>query len=85
MPLYFLDETLQVDVFFDRSDCEFDDNVCIRFTEACPEEEKVFWAGETNIYLTPAQARAFAQALLAAAAESCTDLPGQPANDQAAP
>ena len=70
MTIKLLDDSLLVEVFFDRSDSTFEDNICISFREDCEEDEKVFWAGETNIYLTPEQARAFARALLPAADES---------------
>jgi hypothetical protein len=70
MALELLDGSLQVEVYYDPSDGDFEDNICISFREDCPEDEKVFWAGETNIYLTPEQAQAFAMALIAAADKS---------------
>ena len=72
MAIYLLDDTLKVEVFFDPEDCEFNDNICVRFTEECPEEEKLFWAGETNIYLTLEQARQLAQVLKQAADASAS-------------
>jgi hypothetical protein len=72
MAIYLLDDSLKVDVFFDPEDCEFNDNICVRFTEECPEEEKLFWAGETNIYLTPQQARQLAKVLNEAAEASAS-------------
>jgi hypothetical protein len=73
MSIYLLDNSLKVDVFFDTEDCDFNDNICVRFTEECPEEEKLFWAGETNIYLTPDQARQLARVLLEAAEASASN------------
>ena len=70
MVLLLLDESLHVQVFFDELDCDFEDNVCISFTEVCPEEEKILIHDETNIFLTPEQAEQFAQALLTAARDS---------------
>jgi hypothetical protein len=70
MAIYLLDKSLKVEIFFDPEDSDFNDNVCVRFTEECPEEEKLFWAGETNIYLTPDQARQLAQVLIKAAEAS---------------
>jgi hypothetical protein len=70
MALYLLDNSLKVEVFFDSEDCDYEDNVCVRFIEDCPEEEKIFWAGETNIFLTNEQARQLAQSLLKAAEAS---------------
>ena len=56
MSISLLDNSLKVDVFFDVSDSDFDDDICIRFVEDCPEDEKLFRADETNIYITPEQA-----------------------------
>lgn len=67
MSLYLLDDSLSVDVYYEPSDNQFSDNICIHFCESCPEEEKVFMADEVNLYLTPDQAREFAEFLLAAA------------------
>lgn len=70
MPINLLDDSLIVDVYYEQSDSEFNDNICLHFWESCPEEEKVFLAGETNLYLTPDQARKLAEALLQAASAS---------------
>lgn len=70
MALYLLDNSLKVDVFYEESDSEFADDICISFVEECPENEKIFKADETNIYLTPEQARRFAYTLLEAAKDS---------------
>ena len=61
-----LDESLRVRIYYDCDDCEFDDNICVSLVEECPDEEKILIADETNIYLTPEQAKAVAQALIAA-------------------
>jgi len=71
MAINLLDDTLSVEVYYDQSDCEYEDNICISILEDCPDEEKVFRAGQTNLYLTRDQARKLGQALLAAAEESC--------------
>lgn len=70
MDIYLLDDSLKVNVYFDPSDCGFDDNICFSFLEECPEEEKIFRASETNIYLTRDQARQIALALFYAAENS---------------
>jgi len=70
MSLFLLDDTLSVDVYFDRSDNQFSDNVCIRLWESCPEDEKIFIADETNLFLTPDQALQLVQMLLAAVDDS---------------
>ncbi|MHB8112976.1 MAG: hypothetical protein ACYDHA_05905 [Bellilinea sp.] len=70
MGLYLLDDTLSVEVFYEPSDGQFPDNVCLRLWESCPAEEKIFVADETNVYLTPDQARELAKLLLTAVAAS---------------
>lgn len=70
MALYLLDNSLKVSVYFDAVDSAFDDNICISFVEDCPEEEKIFLAGETNIYLTPEQACSLAAVLTKAVKDS---------------
>ncbi len=70
MAIELLDGTLQVGVFFENKDNEFEDNICICFKEDCPEDEKIFYAGETNIYITPDQARELADQLTKAAEQS---------------
>ncbi len=62
-----LDNSLRVRVYYECEDCDYEDNICISFVEECPEDEKIFLAGETNIYLTPDQAKELAMALVHAA------------------
>jgi hypothetical protein len=71
MPIYLIDDTLSVEVYYDQKDCEYQDNICFSILEDCPDEEKVFRAGQTYLYLTREQARILGQALLDAAEESC--------------
>jgi hypothetical protein len=73
MSLYLLDDTLSVDVYYEKCDQDYSDNICVRLWESCPEEEKVLRAGVTNIFLTPGQATALANLLLAAVKNSCLD------------
>jgi hypothetical protein len=70
MKIELLGGCLVVDIFFEETDTEFDDNICLRFTEPCSPDEVLFKAGETNIFLTAVEARQVAQALLKIAAES---------------
>jgi hypothetical protein len=70
MSINLLDGSLQVEIFYDPGDRQYDDNICVCVDETCPEEEKIFYAGETNIYLTAEQARRVAEALLKAADQS---------------
>lgn len=72
MTILLLDETLQVNIYFDQRDREFEDKICISVLEECAYEEKLFRAGETNFYLTAEQARQLARALQEAADSSTT-------------
>ena len=74
MVISLLDDTLSVDVYYDQADCEYEDNICLSILEDCPDEEKVFRAGQTNLYLTRDQARQLGWALLSAAEESCGEV-----------
>ena len=64
MAVKILDNTLTFEAFIDHEDAGFEDDVCLRFTETCPEEEKVFYAGESNLYVTREQARQIAEEIL---------------------
>jgi hypothetical protein len=70
MTISLLDGSLKMDVFYDCKDSQFDDHICIKIVEECPEDEKIFFAGETNIYLTAEQARQIAKDLLQAIEQS---------------
>ena len=70
MAIKLLDNSLKVNIYYDEKDCAYDDNICVSIVEDCPEEEKIFRANETNIYLTPEQALQLMQALKAATSES---------------
>lgn len=65
-PIYLLDDTLELEVFFSSEDCDLEDNICLRIVESCPEDEKIFKHDESHLYLTRKQARALADALLTA-------------------
>ena len=70
MKISLLDDSLKLHIYFDEIDCEFGDNICVSISEDCPDDEKVFRADETNLYLTPQQARKIASALNRAAKDS---------------
>ena len=70
MTISLLDDSLKVNIFFEVSDCEFGDNICIQIVEKCPDDEKVFRGDETNLFMTTEHARQLATALLKAADES---------------
>jgi hypothetical protein len=73
MEISLLDNSLKVEVFFDRQDDSFRDNICLRIKETCPDEERIFRAEESNLYLTPQQACQLADSLLKAAKCSLID------------
>jgi hypothetical protein len=70
MTVNLLDGSLKLDVFYDCNDSQFEDHLCLKIIEECPEEEKIFNAGETNIYLTAEQAQQISDALLKAVHQS---------------
>ncbi len=69
-PIHLLDDSLEVEIFFDKGDCGYTDNICLKITESCEEEEKVFRHDENNLYLTSEQAIALAAALTKAVTDS---------------
>jgi hypothetical protein len=69
-PIHILDDSLEVEIFFDKGDCGYTDNICLKITESCEEEEKVFRHDENNLYLTAEQATALVTALTKAVKES---------------
>jgi len=69
-PIYILDDSLEIEVFFDKDDRGYTDNICLKITESCKEEEKVFRHDENNLYLTSEQAERLAQALTRAVEKS---------------
>ena len=70
MTVYLLEGTLQIDIFYDCEDQDLEDNVCIQVIERCPPGERLLRAGQTNIFLTPEQARELGEALLQASQHS---------------
>lgn len=56
MSISILENSLKLDIFLDETDAGFEDNICVRIEEDCPEEEKLFKADETNIYITADEA-----------------------------
>ena len=65
MAVLLLDKSLEMKVFLDKEDTGFEDNICLQFIESCPDDEKVFIGGETNLYITRDQARAIIEELKA--------------------
>ena len=69
-PINLLDDSLQVEIFYEKDDGGYTDNICMKIIESCIEEEKVFRHDENHLYLTPEQAKALAEALTRAAENS---------------
>ena len=65
-----LNGALVVEINYEKSDSEYDDNICLCFEEPCPENERMFRANQTNFFVTPQEARLLAEALLQAAEHS---------------
>ena len=59
-----------VNICYENSDKEFDDNICLNFKEPCLDDTRIFRAAETNLYITPQEARELAEILLKAAEAS---------------
>ena len=70
MELWLLDDTLHIKIFFEDTDQDLQDNVCVSIFESCPDEERILLHDETNIYLTPEDACRLAEALQAATSKS---------------
>ena len=70
MTFHSLDDSLQIDIFYECEDNDLEDNICIAIVERCPPNERLLQAGETHIYLTPDEARVLGEALLIAANHS---------------
>ena len=66
IPILLLDESLQIEIYFENADSDLEDNICMKIVESCPEEEKVFRHDESHLYLTHEQAQLLADALLKA-------------------
>ena len=62
-PIHLLDDSLEMEIFFDKEDYGYKDNICLKITESCKEEEKVFRHDENNLYITLEQAKALVDAL----------------------
>ncbi len=78
MTISLLDGALRVTIYYSAEDSAYEDNICISILEDCPKDEKLFRSDETNLFITAKQARALAEALLAAAATSEASHPNTP-------
>lgn len=70
MAIELLNGTLKIEVFYDRADKEYEDNICVCLQESGPEDEKILYAGETNIFINADEARKLANMLIEAADRS---------------
>ncbi len=70
MELILLDGELIVKICYDKLDREFDDNICLSFSEPCLDDTRIFRAAETNLLITSQEARNLAAMLLKAAESS---------------
>ena len=70
MAMEILNGSLKIDIFFEKNDKEYDDNICICLKEYGPEDEKILYAGETNLFITADEARKLAEMLVEAAERS---------------
>jgi hypothetical protein len=70
MAIDILNGSLNVDIYFDKSDKEYDDNICVCLKEFGPEDEKILYAGETDLFITAEEARQLAAMLTDAAERS---------------
>ena len=81
MSIFLLDNTLQIDIFYDCDNHDLEDNICVAIIERCPPQERLLRAGETHIFLTADQARQLAEALLATTHNSHSDTGDQGAKN----
>lgn len=70
MAVKLLNDSLKIEIFFDKNDREYEDNICVCIEEYGPEDEKILYAGETNIFINTEQARELAKMLTIAADQS---------------
>ena len=70
MAIKLLNGSLKIEIFFDKKDREYEDNICVCVREFGPEDEKILYAGETNIFINAEQARELAEMLTTAADHS---------------
>jgi len=70
MEIKLLGGELIINICYENSDKEFDDNICLSFIEPCLDDARIFRASETNLYITSQEAREIAEILLKAAEAS---------------
>ena len=64
------DGSWDVEVFLDRSEPDYDDNVLLRITEKCPEQTRLLKGNQITVGITATDARKLAQLLVETAEEN---------------
>jgi len=70
MAIELLNGSLKIEIYFDQGDKEYEDNICVCIREYGPEDEKVLYAGETNLFINAEEARKLTAMLNEAAEQS---------------
>lgn len=70
MKIKLLDGSWDVEVFLDRSEPDYDDNVFLRITEECPQEQKLLKTDQITIGIAAIDARELARRLKVVATPS---------------
>ena len=70
MAIEILNGSMRIEIFYERQDRDYEDNICVCVKETGPEEEKTMYANETNFFITAEQARRLAEMLLKASDQS---------------
>jgi len=70
MAIKLLNGSLKIEIYFDKKDREYEDNICVCVQEFGPEDEKILYASETNIFINAEQARELSKILTNAADHS---------------
>jgi len=70
MAIKLLNGSLKIEIYFDKKDKEYNDNICVCVHEYGPGDEKILYAGETNVFINTEQARELAEMLTTAADHS---------------
>jgi len=70
MAIKLLNGSLNIEIYFEKNDREYEDNICVCVRESGPEDEKILYAVETNIFINDEQARELAELLTSAADHS---------------
>ncbi len=70
MAIKLLNGSLKIEIFFEKIDKEYEDNICVCLREFGPGDEKILYASETNIFINAEQARELAEMLISAADHS---------------